>query len=151
MDEVVSDYGIISLAGKLRDYANDFIHEELMQEGICDLLPCHGDILYAVFKKREVKVTEIAALTHRSKSTVSSMVDKLRDLGYVTKLKDEHDPRALVISPTQKAEAIMPVFKRISMNLTKRLLQEFTDEELKTLERLLKRAVVGFESSVELS
>ncbi len=149
MDEVGHNHGIISLSGRLLDYANTFIHEELVREGINDILPCHGDILYAVFRKRGQKVTEIAAMTHRSKSTVSAMVEKLRDLGYLKKERDKDDPRAQVISPTPKGEAIMPVFFKISERLMHKLSSNLSEDEKITLESLLSRALQSFEHKDE--
>ncbi|MCR5536438.1 MAG: MarR family transcriptional regulator [Succinivibrio sp.] len=145
MAEINHDYMVVSLAGKLRDKANSFIKDELNKAGIADLLPCHGDILHACFVQPGIKVTEIAKLTHRSKSTVSVMVDKLKALGYLEKVADKDDPRAMSIHPSQKAYAIFDSFKSISNEMNQKFAGSLSDDELQTLQELLSRAIKALE------
>ncbi len=145
MDELKHDYGIVSLSGKFVDEANCFIRYELVKAGITDILPCHGDILHACFKKPGIKVTEIAKLTHRSKSTVSAMVDKLIALGYLEKIRDKNDPRAVCIHPGKKALDIFETFKSISEKMNAKLEQELSSEEIHTLQELLSKALSSFQ------
>ena len=141
MDELKRNYSIVSLSGKIVDEANSYLKAELVKAGITDILPCHGDILYACFKKPGIKVTEIAKLTHRSKSTVSAMVDKLRALGYLEKLADKNDPRAICIHPSKKALAMSEVFENISSKMNASFENKLSLEEIQTLESLLAKAL----------
>ena len=141
MDELKRNYSIVSLSGKIVDEANSFLKAALVKAGITDILPCHGDILYACFKKPGIKVTEIAKLTHRSKSTVSAMVDKLRALGYLEKLADKNDPRAISIHPSKKALAMSEVFENISSKMNASFENKLSLEEIQTLESLLAKAL----------
>ncbi|HAR79549.1 MAG TPA: hypothetical protein DCR21_01840 [Succinivibrionaceae bacterium] len=141
MDELKRNYSIVSLSGKIVDEANSFLKAALVKAGITDILPCHGDILYACFKKPGIKVTEIAKLTHRSKSTVSAMVDKLRALGYLEKLADKNDPRAICIHPSKKALAMSEVFENISSKMNASFENKLSLEEIQTLESLLAKAL----------
>lgn len=141
MDELKRNYSIVSLSGKIVDEANSFLKAALVKAGITDILPCHGDILYACFKKPGIKVTEIAKLTHRSKSTVSAMVDKLRALGYLEKLADKNDPRAICIHPSKKALAMSEVFENISSKMNADFENKLSPEEIQTLESLLAKAL----------
>jgi len=144
MEQIEKDLGIISKAAKLNDEADSFIKDELTKAGIRDLLPCHGDILYACFKSPGIRITQIASLTHRSKSTVSAMVDKLKKLGYLEKTADKDDPRAICIHPTQKALSIADTFRDISTRLNEKLGQKLSYEEMEKLSALLLKAIGSF-------
>ena len=73
------------LAGRLSEATSTFILESLKREGMGELLPCHGDILHVLTEQETATVMELSRLTHRSKSTVSALVTKLVDLGYVAR------------------------------------------------------------------
>lgn len=82
-----------------------------------ELLPCHGDILHVLTEQETATVMELARLTHRSKSTVSALVTKLVDLGYVARERSAEDSRVINLRLTEKGRAFIPVSERISSEL----------------------------------
>jgi DNA-binding Lrp family transcriptional regulator len=60
---------------------------------------------------------DLADKIHRTKPTVTVLVDKLVELGYVTKEKSYEDSRVTYISLTEKGAALKPVFTEISDTL----------------------------------
>ena len=109
------------LAGRLSEATSTFILESLKREGMGELLPCHGDILHVLTEQETATVMELSRLTHRSKSTVSALVTKLVDLGYV-------------------------VSERISSELDALVTRSLTPDEARFAEALLARILNGFSS-----
>ena len=126
------------LAGRLSEATSTFILESLKREGMGELLPCHGDILHVL--------TELARLTHRSKSTGSALVTKLVDLGYVARERSAEDSRVINLRLTEKGRAFIPVSERISSELDALVTCSLTPDEARFAEALLARILNGFSS-----
>ncbi len=133
------------LAGRLSEAASEFILEALKREGYSDLLPCHGDILHVLTVRESATVLELARLTHRSKSTVSSLVSKLADLGYIERKRSSEDSRVVHLSLTQKGRDFIPVSKKISLELHALITEGMTPAETQAAEALLKHLMLRFE------
>ena len=112
---------------------------ELSALGIYDIHPAHGDILMQLYTEDGLTVTELAQKTQRSKSTVSVLVDRLCENGYLVKWRLPNDQRTITVRLTEKARDIKPHFDRISQTLNERLTEALTENEADTLEILLSR------------
>jgi DNA-binding MarR family transcriptional regulator len=108
---------IISLIASIRNKANQFIVSEMNQRGIKDLATSHGDILTTLFHNDLISMKEIADKIDRDKSTVTALVDKLINIGYVTKQKDSNDTRVILVSLTEKGKRLQSDFDDISQKL----------------------------------
>lgn len=131
---------IAAKSARLREAANAFIAEALKQKGLDDIQPCHGDLLAYVYQNPGIKITELAARTRRTKSTVSAMSDKLVRLGYLEKRPDPKDSRAVGLWALDKTQALRPVFEEISRQMNEKLSAGFTQEELERFEFFLDKA-----------
>lgn len=134
----------VASASRLLDFANQYIVRELSALGIYDIHPAHGDILMQLYTEDGLTVTELAQKTQRSKSTVSVLVDRLCENGYLVKWRLPNDQRTITVRLTQKAWQLEPEFKKISESLNRRLSKALSEEEADTLETLLTRMTDSF-------
>ena len=74
---------ILSLISKIHEKGNRFIIEELKNNGVEGLVPSHGDILVCLYKNNKMTMKDIANCIHRTKPTVTVLVDKLEKLEYL--------------------------------------------------------------------
>lgn len=74
---------MLSLVSKIHEKGNRFIIEELKNNGAEGLAPSHGDILVCLYKNGKMTMKDIANSIHRTKPTVTVLVDKLEKLGYL--------------------------------------------------------------------
>lgn len=130
---------IIYLVSKIREKANTFIAEELESHGIKGIIPIHGDILYALFSYSELSMKGIANVIDRKKSTVTTLVEKLIKLGYVTKKNDINDNRSFLVSLTEKGKNLGTTINKISQNLISTAYEDISLEERQLLVRLLRK------------
>ena len=138
---------ILSLASRLTHAGNDFIQKALSEAGHPDIEPCHGDLFAVLFQTDAIGITELARRCGRSKSTLSVMVRRLTALGYLEKVPDPADTRAVIIRLTERGLRLRPVFDWISLGMTVTLSKSLADDELETFERLLGKAISGFEGA----
>jgi DNA-binding MarR family transcriptional regulator len=115
---------IIALISRIQNKANQFIVSELKKYGITGIAPVHGDILLALFFHKRITMQDLAKLVDRKKSTITTLVEKLIQLGYVQKQKDENDNRYFIISLTDKGKSLKMPLIEISMNLINTVYQD---------------------------
>jgi MarR family transcriptional regulator, organic hydroperoxide resistance regulator len=129
----------IKYIGIIREEANKFIIDELGKRGITGIVPSHGAILMALYDQKTMSMKEIADKIKRRQPTVTVLIDKLQEHGYLKKEKDIDDSRITNIMITQKGEEFKSVFFEISEKLNKKLHQGLSEKESEILENLLER------------
>ena len=129
----------LSLISKIYEKGNRFIINQLNRNGIEGLVPSHGDILAVLYKYEKATMNDIAKKIHRTKPTVTVLVDKLERLGFVQREKSSQDNRITYISLTQKVKSFEAIFKQISEDLNSFLYKNLTSEEAETLDALLEK------------
>lgn len=137
---------IISLAARIHETASSFIEQELHRYGYEDLAPCHGDIFICLYAQDGRTISDLAVHAHRTKATVSVLVNRLLRLGYVEKQVDTKDARSVKVYLTAKGRALQPVFSKISEDLAARVLRGFEQYEILTLQALLHRCRENMEA-----
>lgn len=129
----------LSLISRIHEKGNRFIVEQLNKNGIEGLAPSHGDILVLLYKYEKLTMKNIADKIHRTKPTVTVLVDKLEKLGFVKREKSHNDNRSTFIILTRKGEDFKPVFEKISFELNKLLYRNLSKEESDIIDRLLEK------------
>lgn len=135
----------IFLISKIRENANKFILADLAQHGITNLAPSHGDILACLYQKERVTMKEIADAIHRTKPTVTVLVNKLADLGLVRKAQAAEDSRVIYAELTCKGKELQKIFEKISEDLMQQVFRDMTQEEIKKLESSLQKILANLE------
>ena len=130
---------MLSLVSKIHEKGNRFIIEELKNNGVEGLVPSHGDILVCLYKNGKMTMKDIANSIHRTKPTVTVLVDKLEKLGYLKREASDEDSRSTNIVLTQKGEDFKLIFEKISEELNKMLYKNLSSEESELIEYLLKK------------
>ena len=130
---------LLSLVSKIHEKGNRFIVEELKNNGAEGLVPSHGDILVCLYKNGKMTMKDIANCIHRTKPTVTVLVDKLEKLGYIKREASEEDNRSTNIVLTQKGEDFKVTFEKISNELNKMLYKNLSPEESELIEKLLRK------------
>jgi len=80
---VWSAEGIISTISTVRGKAYRYISQQLKKMGIEDIATPYGGIFMSLFRNNPLTMGEIARNIQRDKSTVTVLIRKLTDLGYV--------------------------------------------------------------------
>ena len=125
---------IFSHASRLRESGNRFILAELEKVGLSDIAPSHGEAC---------NMSELAKQVHRTKSTVTALVEKLERNGYVLRIPDPEDSRGVLVRLTDKGRALEPAFEAISNGLQRLITDRLSEEEAALLDRLLDKCVNG--------
>jgi DNA-binding MarR family transcriptional regulator len=95
-------------------------------------------VLHVVVASGEIHMSELVHALGVSLSTVSGLVDKLVDHGYVTRHDDPADRRQVVVSPTPAGAALLERFRDLSSAQTRELLARLRPGDLEALDRGVK-------------
>lgn len=129
----------IARISRISDKANRFIIQELEKRGIYGIVPSHGGILSFLYSHENITMKELAEKIHRSKPTVTVLVDKLVALGYVLKEKSDADSRVTYIRLTEQSKAFQKDFQEISQCLSHKVFQGVSEEQMNMVDPILEK------------
>jgi DNA-binding MarR family transcriptional regulator len=75
-----------------------------------------------------------------NKSSVARRLAQLEKEGYVTREPDENDRRVLLVSPTKKAQELLPCLQEMAREWNEIITEGFTAEEIEVFATLIERA-----------
>jgi len=132
------------LISKINDKMRQFITEELSKNGVNDLVSSHGSIILALNHNEDVKLLDLAKKIGKSPQTMTTLVRKLENEGYVQIRKADHDKREKNVSLTSKGKDFIPVMNSISLDLLKKQYKGLNDKEQFVLRELLQKVLHNF-------
>lgn len=135
----------IHYMSRIREKVNEIIEVELEKAGAVGLVPSHGDLLVALFERQPMTMTELAERIHRDRSTVTTLIGKLKKQGYVETQRNPEDGRSHCVNLTEKGIALRPVFVEISEALYVQEYQGISEEERVLFAQLLEKVYANFQ------
>lgn len=137
---------IASYTSRLRTKINEFLKEELKGCGYGELVPSYGALLSVVYRNGgQVQIKTIYDELQKQKTTITESINRLVELGYLTKSCCPTDGRCTYVTATDKAKEFYKDFKKISAALKEKIFEGFTVEEQEQFADLLERAVANFD------
>ncbi len=115
----------------------------LKKAGISEINPAQGRILFVLWKKDEIPITELARKTLLSKSTLTSMLDRLEEAGLIIRVPSKKDRRTILIKRTEKDKRLEKTYVQVSDEMTSLFYKGFTSGEIDTFEEYLKRILAN--------
>ncbi|MDR3598643.1 MarR family transcriptional regulator [Clostridium sp.] len=140
----MSTRDIISLIASIREKANRLIIQEMSMREMEGLAPSHGDILSALFEYSSLTMKDLAREINKDKSTVTALVNKLLNLGYIERTRDLADSRIVYITLTEKGKSLKDDFKEISDKLIERVYKDISKNEQEVLINILTKIQDNF-------
>ena len=94
--------------------------------------------LHLIAGAGELRMSRLVAQLGVSISTVSGLVDRLVDHGFVTRHDDPRDRRQVVLSPTKQGVEFLDRMRELSNAQFRGLIELLTPEELRTVRRSIE-------------
>ena len=130
---------LIALCSRVSNNAHKIIVSELEKHGVKNIVPSHGSVLHLLYIQKEVTMKEIAQYTHKTKPTVTVLINKLEKLGYVYREKSLEDSRVSYIKLTPEGHKLKPVFEKVSDSLNNKVYQGLNEQDCEIGEKLLEK------------
>ncbi len=115
------------------------IFARMLKEYEIEINPAQGRIMFVLWRNDEIPISELAKKTSLEKSTLTSMLDRLEEAGYVARVPSQQDRRKILIKRTAKDKAWQKVYVQVSQEMTKLFYRGFSEKGIDEFERYLRR------------
>ncbi len=95
-------------------------------------------VLYLLWARREVQMSELVGMLGVSISTVSELVDRLVEAGLASRREDTTDRRHVVVGITDAGIELLDRFRELGLRQMRRLLDALDAGELDTVRRSIE-------------
>lgn len=109
----------------------------LKEEGIYEFNGQQGRILFSLWKDEKLSLIELSKRTSLAKTTLSTMIDRMRKNGLVIVEESKEDKRNLVIYLSDKTLALEDKINNATKRITDIFYKDFSEKEANELDRLL--------------
>jgi len=103
--------------------------------------PSQGRIIFLLLQRDNIPIHELVEQTQLTKSTLSSHLDNLENVGYIKKIQSKDDKREIFIILTEKTSKLKEGFIDASKIMTKLFYDGFSEEEINQFEDYLQRSL----------
>lgn len=111
---------------KLKDYQIDINHAQ-------------GRIIFALWKNDQIPINDLSKETALSKSSLTTMLERLEKSGHIIRRQSETDKRITIICLTSKSSSLRSDYQKISADMIDLFYKDFTDDEISQFELSLKK------------
>ncbi len=129
------------LISKIHQTSDRIFAKLLKEAGVEEINPAQGRILFALWKKDDVPITELANETMLHKSTLTKMLDTLEETGHIAREASPTDRRTIHIKLTEKNRQLRRRYDEVSEEMREIYYKGFTQQEVEQLGGLLTRVL----------
>lgn len=116
------------------------VFDSLLQNaGIEDFNGAQGRILYVLWQEDNLPIVELSKRTGLAKTTLTSMLDRMEERGFLNRVPDRKDRRQLRIVLTPKAKALNDYYNDVSDEMSRIFYEGFSDHEIGEFENSLEK------------
>lgn len=117
------------------------IFSRLLREAEIEINPAQGRILFVLWRNDGVTIQELAKQTSLGKSTLTSMLDRLEEAGFIQRIRSTKDRREILIQRTEKDKAFQKAYEAVSQQMRDYYYQGFRETEISQFENYLIRVL----------
>jgi DNA-binding MarR family transcriptional regulator len=139
------------LMAKIRQVSERIFVKRLKDYGI-EINPAQGRIMFALWQKDGIAINELVQKTKLEKSTLTSMLDRLAEMGYIRRQRSPKDRRKILVYRTKKDKAMENKYAEVSQDLTRLFYKGFSESQIDHFEQDLERILdnlVEFEANAD--
>ena len=115
------------------------IFARMLKEYEIEINPAQGRILFVLWQEDGIPIRELAKRTSLGKSTLTSMLDRLEEAGYIVRERSKADRRAILVKRTDKDRAAQAAYERVSKAMGDVYYAGLSEAKIDGFERLLER------------
>lgn len=116
------------------------VFDAMLQEaGIEEFNGAQGRILYILWQEDNLPIVELSRRTGLAKTTLTGMLDRMEEKGFLERRFDKKDRRQVRIILSDNARELNDKYNRVSHAMNERFYRGFTDSEIEQFEETLER------------
>jgi DNA-binding MarR family transcriptional regulator len=131
------------LLSKIRQIMERIFDKKLKNYGI-DLNTAQGRIIFSLWQSDNIPISELARRTALSKTTLTSMLERLEKSGYIARKVDAAgDKRQTLIALSDKTKSIESRHEAVSKEMNALFYKGITEKEIEAFENTLKKILAN--------
>ncbi|MCP4745912.1 MAG: MarR family transcriptional regulator [Desulfobacteraceae bacterium] len=125
----------IFLLAKAYQSAHGLFKAQLQPYGLTNMQHL---VLEGLWYQEGITAAELSKLLILDKATLSGILDRMEDSGWISRVRDDVDKRLIRLYPAQKANQLKNDLIQLRIDTNEKLLSDFTPEEKIIFKRLLR-------------
>ncbi|MCL2501054.1 MAG: MarR family transcriptional regulator [Defluviitaleaceae bacterium] len=130
---------------RIRHLSGRVWEDVLKESGVEIFNGAQGRILYVLWEKGDMTISQIGKLTSLAKTTLTGMLDRMEASGLIKRVPDKKNRRQIYVTVSQKAREYRDIYDGISDRMNGIYYRGFSDKEVADFEGQLKRIVSNLE------
>lgn len=126
------------LISKIKQMSGRIFDKKLKQNRIENLNNGQGRIIFVLWRNNDIPITELAKETALSKTTLTSMLDRLEKAGHIKRNIDDRDKRKTLVSLTEKSKLIKEKYFSVSHEMIGLFYKGLSNQQVDDFENTLQ-------------
>ena len=127
------------LIAKIHQLSQRIFSKILKKAKLTELNPAQGRIMFVLWREDNISIHELSKRTLLSKSTLTSMLDRLEQSGFIKRLHSKTDRRKILIQLTDEDKSFQTKYVDVSKDMTNIYYNNFDEQEIDEFEKYLDR------------
>lgn len=127
------------LIARIHQLGGRIFSKMLKDNDIMEINPSQGRIMFALWENDGISIQELAKKTSLGKSTLTSMLDRLENSGFIERVQSKEDRRVILIRRTDKDKSFQKQYEQVSEQMTRLFYRGFENSEIEEFELCLDR------------
>ena len=127
------------LIAKIHQLSQRIFARILKDANLTDLNPAQGRIMFVLWQGDNISIHALSKRTLLSKSTLTSMLDRLEQAGFIKRVPSKKDRREILIQLADKDKSLQNKYVDVSRDMTKIFYNNFTEQEINDFENYLEK------------
>ncbi|MFX0025731.1 MAG: MarR family winged helix-turn-helix transcriptional regulator [Candidatus Hermodarchaeota archaeon] len=127
------------LIAKIHQLSQRIFAKILKDANLTDLNPAQGRIMFVLWREDNISIHELSKRTLLSKSTLTSMLDRLEQAGFIKRVPSKKDRREILIQLADKDRSLQNKYVDVSRDMNKIFYDNFTEQEINDFENYLEK------------
>lgn len=125
------------LISKIKQISGRIFDKKLKNHDITDLNTAQGRIVFSLWQNNVIPISELVRITALSKTTLTSMLNRLEQIGYITRSSDRDDNRKVIVSLTEKSKLLKERYEIVSQEMTSLFYEGLAESQIDEFEKIL--------------
>jgi len=127
------------LISKIHQLSNRLLNKKLKEHGLDQLNSAQGRIMFVLWREDNISINDLSRKTQLSKSTLTSMLDRLEGAGFLIRKPSNRDRRKILIKLSEYGKELQHKYIEISKQMTFLFYNTFSEEEIDDFENFLRK------------
>lgn len=125
------------LISKIKQVSGRIFDKKLKAYEINDLNNAQGRIIFSLWQNDDIPISELVRQTALGKTSLTSMLDRLEQIGHIVRKSDPNDKRKVVVSLTEKSKLLKGRYEAVSSEMLALFYEGLNEEEIDKFEKNL--------------